>query len=381
MTALVLTPFVALTLVSVAATSTIAVRRSEARVVPLAEPDLHEPHAAAPTAAPSPTAPPAPHGTAPAPPRPPRRPPSAAPPPPSCTGSPLTSQSQVHPNTSYCGGHATSRIVLAGGDTWTRGEVSGAVSSQQQGAVQCGNPCTLIDMNIHDNPGAFAGIYAQQGGVSGPFVVSGGRVTGSGSLGIGTSNSGQVTVSGVEIDHNGASANCGFEGGGFKSTSSGSRFTGNHVHDNNCVGVWYDINAANNEIDHNRVDNNALGGIFYEISQDASIHDNEVSGNGHGSGCGWLWNAGIGIASSFNIQVYGNSLSGNCNGVAGTQQNRTDSVPPAHLLENLSIHDNSIAGPGRTGVATDNGADLTTRNIVFANNSYSGGAVLCGFAC
>jgi parallel beta-helix repeat protein len=190
-----------------------------------------------------------------------------------------------------------------------------------------------------------------------------------------------VTISGVEIDHNGASANCGFEGGGFKSTSSGSRFTGNYVHDNNCLGVWYDINAANNEIDDNRVDNNALGGIFYEISQNASIHDNQVNGNGHGSGCQWLWNAGIGIASSFNVRVYRNSLSGNCNGIAGTQQSRTDSTPPAHLLENLSIHDNTIAGRGRTGVIADNGVDLTTRNIVFANNSHSGGAILCGFAC
>ena len=156
--------------------------------------------------------------------------------------------------------------------------MSGAVTSQQRGAVECGNPCTLVNMNIHDNPDAFAGIYALPNGASGPFVVSGGRVTGSGSLGIGSSNSGQVTISGVEIDHNGASANCGFEGGGFKSTSSGSRFTNNYVHDNNCVGVWYDINAANNEIDHNRVDNNAEGGIFYEISYmtPQSIHDNAI---------------------------------------------------------------------------------------------------------
>jgi parallel beta-helix repeat protein len=378
MTTLVVSPIFALTQASVASTNTIAVSRAEAWAMPVAGSDLQT---AAPTAAPAPTAP---HESTPAPQPPPRLPPSPTrTPPPGCTGSPLTSQSQVQPNTSYCGGvDVGHQIVLANGDSWTGGDVSGVTTGQQQGAVECGNPCTLVNMNIHDNPGAFAGIYAPQGSnLAGPMTVTGGRVTGSGSLGIGGSQIGQLTISGVEIDDNGASANCGFEGGGFKGINHGSHFTNNYVHDNNCMGVWYDINAARNDIDHNRVDNNALGGIFYEISQEASIHDNEVSGNGHGSGCGWLWNAGIGIASSFNIQVYGNSLRGNCNGVAGTQQDRADSAPPAHLLENLSIHDNSVVGPGRTGVVADNGADLTARNIVFANNSYSGGAVLCGLAC
>jgi parallel beta-helix repeat protein len=295
-------------------------------------------------------------------------------------GSPLTSQSQVQPNTSYCGGHATSRIVLANGDTWTNGEVSGVSTGQQEGAVQCGDPCRLVNMNIHDNPRAFAGIYMPGNGNAGPVTVTGGRVTNNGSLGIGGSGVDQLTISGVEIDHNGASANCGWEGGGFKGVNSGSRFTGNYVHDNNCVGIWYDINASNNEIDHNRVANNAEGGIFYEISQNATIHDNTVTGNG-AAACGWLWGAGIGIASSFNVQVYSNTLSGNCNGIGGTQQNRTDSAPPAHLLMNLSVHNNSIASSGQTGVVADNGANLTTRNIVFANNSFSGGSNLCGFNC
>ncbi|MGH3608937.1 MAG: right-handed parallel beta-helix repeat-containing protein [Pseudonocardiaceae bacterium] len=299
-----------------------------------------------------------------------------------CVG-PLTSATRPRPNTAYCGGHATSRVVLADGDSWTDGEVSGAVSGSQQGAVQCGRTCTLINMNIHDNPRAFAGIYAPQGSdTAGPMTVIGGRVTGSGSLGIGGGGNPHLVISGVEIDHNGRSANCNFEGGGFKGINHGSRFTNNYVHDNNCVGVWYDINAADNEIDHNRVDNNSGGGIFYEISQDAWIHDNEVSGNGSGD-CSWLWGAGIGIASSFNVQVYDNTLRANCNGIAGTQQNRADSTQPPHILANLTIHDNRVAGPGRTGVAVaaDNGADLTTRNIVFANNHYSGGLLGCKGAC
>jgi parallel beta-helix repeat protein len=298
---------------------------------------------------------------------------------PGCSGPALTSQSQVQANTSYCGGHATSRIVLANGDSWTNGEVSGASTAQQQGAVQCGSPCALTDMNIHDNPGAFAGIYMPGGG-TGPNTVTGGVVSYNGSLGIGGSGVGGLTISGVEIDHNGASASCGFEGGGFKGVNHGSRFTGNYVHDNNCFGVWYDINAASNEIDHNRVDNNSSGGIFYEISQDATIHDNQVSGNGAGA-CGWLWGAGIGVASSFNVQVYGNTLTNNCNGVGETQQNRTDSTPPSHLLQNVNVHNNSISGSGRTGAVADNGANLATRNLTWLSDALSNGATFCALSC
>jgi parallel beta-helix repeat protein len=378
-TAVIVCPTLAVT--SGAGTGSVAVSRDQARGIALAIPWLEEPPKGAPpttpTATPAPTAPPT---SKPAPPRVarPRQVPAVAPP--RCTGPPLTSESQVQPNTSYCRGHATSRIVLADGDTWTNGEVSGVSTGRQEGAVQCGDPCTLVNMNVHDNPDAFAGIYMPGSG-AGPVTVSGGRVSGNGSLGIGGSGVDHLTISGVEIDHNGASADCGLEGGGFKGVNNGSRFTSNYVHDNNCFGVWYDINAANNHIDHNRVDRNSEGGIFYEISQDAAIYDNEVSGNGHSSVCNWLWGAGIGIASSFNIQVYGNTVTGNCNGIAGTQQDRNDSTPPDHLLANLSIHNNRIAGPGKTGVAADNGADLATQSIAFTNNSFSGGATLCALSC
>jgi hypothetical protein len=47
----------------------------------------------------------------------------------------------------------------------------------------------------------------------------------------------------------------------------------------------------------------------------------------------------------------------------------------------VDVHNNSISGGGRTGAVADNGANLTTRNLTWENNSYSGGAVPCGFAC
>ena len=50
---------------------------------------------------------------------------------------------------------------------------------------------------------------------------------------------------------------------------------------------------------------------------------------------GWYWDGGITVASSSNVEVYGNRLSGNYNGITGTQQDRPDSTPPAHLLDRL----------------------------------------------
>ena len=89
-------------------------------------------------------------------------------------------------------------------------------------------------------------------------------------------------------------------------------------------------------MEHNRAE-----GIFYEISQDAVIRNNRVYRNGL-RGAGWYWDGGITVASSFNVEVYGNRLSGNYNGITGTQQDRPDSTPPAHLLDDLHVHDNLI---------------------------------------
>jgi parallel beta-helix repeat protein len=299
--------------------------------------------------------------------------------PPTCTGAPLTAQSQVQPNTQYCGGVAHEQIRLADGDTWVNGEVTGVATGQQRGAVECSSNCTLVNMNVHDNPG-FAGLYIFGDNV----LVQGGRFSNNGSLGMGDSIQTGITIDGVEIDHNGATGDCGFEAGGIKFVSHFVTIKNSYIHDNNCPGIWFDINAANNEIAHNRVIDNANEGIFYEISQDVVIHDNEVKGNGfktNGNGCVWLWGGGITIASSFNVQIYANDVADNCNGITGTQQDRPDSVPPQHLLDNLQVHDNTISGPGQSGVASDNGADLSVRNISFTNNPYLNGQTFCGTSC
>ena len=53
-----------------------------------------------------------------------------------------------------------------------------------------------------------------------------------------------------------------------------------YVHDNDCRGLWADMNAHDAVIDHSLVEHNLAEGIFYEISHGAVIRDNQVYGNG-----------------------------------------------------------------------------------------------------
>ena len=80
-------------------------------------------------------------------------------------------------------------------------------------------------------------------------------------------------------------------------------------------------------------------------------------------------------------EVYANVLEGNCNGITGTQQDRSDSTPPAHVLRNLNVHDNVVNGGGSSGVVEDNGANLNSRGITFVRNSFGGGHDFCGTTC
>jgi parallel beta-helix repeat protein len=145
-----------------------------------------------------------------------------------------------------------------------------------------------------------------------------------------------------------------------------------HVHDNDCKGLWADINAHDALIEHNLVEGNWAEGIFYEISQDAVIRNNQVYRNGL-RGAGWYWDGGITVASSANVEVYGNRLSGNFNGITGTQQDRLDATGVDHLLDHYRVHDNLICatagGNHPTGVVADNGDNLSARDITFTGNT------------
>jgi hypothetical protein len=181
------------------------------------------------------------------------------------------------------------------------------------------------------------------------------------------------TMDGPELARNHTlHAACEWEAGGMKWDVGQVTVRNAYVHDNDCRGLWADINAHGALIEHNLIENNFREGVLYEISQDAVIRYNNVNGNGHAAN-GWYWDAGILVNASFNVEVYGNRLAGNYNGITGVQQDRPDSTPPEHLLNNFHSYDNLICATGGgghpTGVVADNGADLAARDISFTGNT------------
>jgi parallel beta-helix repeat protein len=228
----------------------------------------------------------------------------------------------------------------------------------------------------------WAGLLAADG-----MRILGGNYNDNGQLGIGGNAATGIVLDGLDDDpatldgpelarNRTLRADCGYEGGGFKWDKGQVTIRNVHVHDNDCVGLWADGNAHDALIEHNLVEDNRSEGIYYEISQDAVIRNNRIYGNGLG-GSGWYWAGGITVASSFNIEIYGNRLSGNYNGITGTQQDRDDATPPAHLLDNLLVRDNLICATGGeypTGVVADNGDDLAARDITFERNQVQSAA-------
>jgi len=178
------------------------------------------------------------------------------------------------------------------------------------------------------------------------------------------------------------------EAGGTKFVgTTGLTLENNYVHDNIGGALWLDLNNINTLIEGNTVANNSDDGISTEISYAATIRDNTVTGNGWKDPLNrysFLWNAGIAVHASSNVEIYGNTVSGNFAGIVAVQQNR--SADPAmygpHLVQNLYVHDNTItqtdapSGIYQTsaaaGIAQDTGDNsvFTSWNNRFVNNTY-----------
>ncbi|MFC7663584.1 right-handed parallel beta-helix repeat-containing protein [Methylorubrum suomiense] len=175
--------------------------------------------------------------------------------------------------------------------------------------------------------------------------VTGNYVHDNGQMGLGASGD-NVRVEGNEIAHNGyfSGIDRGWEGGGTKFAETENLIVrDNYSHDNNGYGLWTDINNINTLYEGNTVANNLSGGINHEISYAATIRDNVLTGNG-GEGVGWLWNGGIQIQNSKNVDVYRNYVDASEGGNAITmiQQDRGTGSHGAWTTTGNSVHDNVI---------------------------------------
>jgi parallel beta-helix repeat protein len=153
----------------------------------------------------------------------------------------------------------------------------------------------------------------------------------------------------------------------------------NYAHDNWGHGLWIDIDCLTTLIESNRAENNAATGIFVEISYDAVVRNNTARGNGFNET--WINGAGIEVNSSPNVEIYGNTLSGNRNGITAIEGNRGTGAYGPRIVQNLNVHDNSVdvsvsgvSGIGIYGTGTTTDVFSSARNNRFARNTYSLGS-------
>ena len=122
-------------------------------------------------------------------------------------------------------------------------------------------------------------------------VTTGGRIVrnyihDNGTYGIAaTGDSMRITVNEVARNNTSryrrADGECSDAGGSKITLSANVILDRNWYHRNHCIGIWFDIDNHGVTIEDNHVDRNYENGIDYEISYDATIVGNEVSGSPH----------------------------------------------------------------------------------------------------
>ena len=246
-------------------------------------------------------------------------------------------------------------------------------SPGQNGAIKGGARWTVENNEVRWNHGI--GIHMRDG-----RRLLNNNVHHNGQMGIGGSSVDAI-VEGNEIAYNNAAGyNSYWEAGGTKFTFSRNLvLRGNFVHHNDGPGLWADIDNIDVLIESNRVEDNNLSGIFYEISYRATIRNNTASRNGRSKPSPWwIDGAGILVASSSDVEVYGNTLVDNFQGITGLESHRGAGGLGSWVLRNLYVHDNNVtqtgpldAGSGRTGMVDTNGTGaFTSSNNRYANNTY-----------
>ncbi len=191
-----------------------------------------------------------------------------------------------------------------------------------------------------------------------------------GQLGVGTFGTTNLVIEGNEIAHNGfAGYSMFWEAGGSKFVRTEDLIVrDNYVHHNVGPGLWTDIDNIRTLYEDNLTVANVRMGIYHEISYDAVIRNNTSLENGEG---------GIVVAHSPNVEVYGNTVTDNENGIMGVQRDRGDGRYGPYQIRNLYVHDNTVSmAEGFTGLRQYVGDNsyFTTRNNRFERNTYLLGA-------
>ncbi|GJL55208.1 MAG: hypothetical protein NPIRA02_23400 [Nitrospirales bacterium] len=194
-----------------------------------------------------------------------------------------------------------------------------------------------------------------------------------GQLGIGGSGDDIVAENNVIALNNTQGFSTGWEAGGVKFVKTKNVvIRGNVIQQNVGPGLWIDDDNINTLYEGNRILDNTHAGIIHMTSYAAMIRNNWVKGNGYGFSK-WLWGSGILVHSSPNVEIYGNTLIHNADGISAIEQKAGTGKYGPYEVRNLFVHHNHIAmNTGQSGVVQDTGNTslFGSRNNRFQNNTY-----------
>ncbi|MCP4965276.1 MAG: hypothetical protein GY926_08565 [bacterium] len=250
-------------------------------------------------------------------------------------------------------------------------EIRNYDSNKQRGAIDAdGGDWTVEGCDIHHN--AAVGVRLS----SGTPTVRFNNIHHNYQLGINVPHSVNGLIENNEVAYNNFEQdyNWGFEAGGSKFWSTTNlTVRGNWTHHNHGPGFWTDHDNIGIIYENNLVEHNFANGLFHEIGYDGIIRNNTIRYNGFGH-AQWLWGGGIVIASSQGVEIYGNYLEGNHNGITITQQDRGSGEYGKYLAQNNYVHDNVIVDSGLSGAAQDIGSQAIYEpgNNRWENNDYVG---------
>jgi parallel beta-helix repeat protein len=178
------------------------------------------------------------------------------------------------------------------------------------------------------------------------WTVTFNRIHHNGRYGITGSGSG-LLVQGNEVACNALEIGSTSESGATKFVHTNDLvLSENFVHDNLGNALWMDINNLDPLVSDNRVFNNALAGIFIEISCGGLVTNNEVSGNGFGTRRPMgMNNSGIFVSTSPGVEITQNLVVDNAKGIGGLHwahgnRQAVDRCTPE--LRDLMVHGNQI---------------------------------------
>jgi len=279
------------------------------------------------------------------------------------------------------GGRAVelSRTTAAFTSTGERVTVTGLTiehfaSRPQGGALEAGRGWRVTSNEVRWNHAVGVMLIEADGA-----QVSRNTVADNGQLGIGQYKSADARITANLVTRNNTDGFwiADWESGGIKSTRSSGEVSGNDIVANRGVGLWSDIAEYDRRISANRIRDNAADGIRYEISYAGVIEQNVVEGNGFGTGRGSggsLWDGGgINVNTSADVQVRGNLVKDNRNGISIQSRTRGEGPRGRYVLSNVIVEGNTIVlsdAASSTGVVENKGSPTTSGAVTFRRNSY-----------